>query len=86
MMSGGAPGGGPPHNRFVTCDWCRQGLEPLTNENTNGLLRQYLPKGTDLAVCSSEDLDRVAQELNDRPRKRLAFKKPIELIGDLLLR
>ena len=56
-----------------------------TNENTNGLLRQYFPKGTDLGVHSSEDLDWVAQELNDRPRKRLAFKKPIELIGDLLL-
>ncbi len=57
-----------------------------TNENFNGLLRQYFPKGTDLSVHSSEDLDWVAQELNDRPRKRLAFKKPIELIGDLLLR
>ena len=44
------------------------------------------PKGTDLGVHSSEDLDWVAQELNDRPRKRLAFMKPIELIGDLLLR
>jgi IS30 family transposase len=57
-----------------------------TNENTNGLLRQYFPKGTNLGVHSREDLDWVAQELNDRPRKRLAFKKPIELIGDLLLR
>ncbi len=57
-----------------------------TNENFNGLLRQYFPKGTDLGVHSAEDLDWVAQELNDRPRKRLAFKKPIELIGDLLLR
>jgi len=57
-----------------------------TNENTNGLLRQYFPKGTDLSVHSAEDLDWVAQELNDRPRKRLAFNKPIELIGDLLLR
>jgi IS30 family transposase len=56
-----------------------------TNENTNGLLRQYFPKGTDLGVHSSEDLDWVAQELNDRPRKRLTFMKPIELIGDLLL-
>ena len=56
-----------------------------TNENTNGLLRQYFPKGTDLGVHSSEDLDWVAQELNDRPRKRLAFMKPIELIGDVLL-
>jgi len=57
-----------------------------TNENFNGLLRQYFRKGTDLGVYSSDDLDWVAQELNDRPRKRLAFKKPIELIGDLLLR
>jgi transposase, IS30 family len=60
-----------------------------TNENTNGLLRQYFPRaprGTDLSVHSSEDLDWVAAELNDRPRKRLAFKKPIEQIGPLLLR
>jgi len=57
-----------------------------TNENTNGLLRQYFPKGTDLGVHSAADLDWVAQELNDRPRKRLAFNKPIEEIGPLLLR
>ncbi len=57
-----------------------------TNENTNGLLRQYFPKGTDLSVHSAADLDWVAHELNDRPRKRLAFRKPIELIGDLVLR
>ena len=55
------------------------------NENTNGLLRQYFPKGTDLGIHSSEDLDWVAAELNDRPRKRLEFRKPIELIGSLLL-
>jgi IS30 family transposase len=55
------------------------------NENTNGLLRQYFPKGTDLGVHSAADLDWVAQELNDRPRKRLEFRKPIELIEDLLL-
>ena len=57
-----------------------------TNENTNGLLRQYFPKGTDLSAHSAADLDWVAAELNDRPRKRLAFQKPIELIGDLLLK
>lgn len=57
-----------------------------TNENTNGLLRQYFPKGTDLSVHSEADLNWVAAELNDRPRKRLAFKKPIEQIGPLLLR
>jgi transposase InsO family protein len=55
------------------------------NENTNGMLRQYFPKGTDLGIHSAADLDWVAQELNDRPRKRLAFRKPIELIEDLLL-
>jgi len=57
-----------------------------TNENTNGLLRQYFPKGTDLSVHSQQDLDWVAAEMNDRPRKRLAFAKPIEQIGPLLLR
>jgi len=59
----------------------------LTNIGaSNGLLRQYVPKGTDLSVHSEADLDWVAAELNDRPRKRLAFKKPIEQIGPLLLR
>ncbi len=53
---------------------------------SNGLLRQYFPKGTDLSVHSEADLDWVAAELNDRPRKRLAFKKPIEQIGRFLLR
>jgi IS30 family transposase len=56
-----------------------------TNENTNGLLRQYFPKGTDLSVHSGADLDWVAQELNDRPRKRLGFRKPIEQLAELLL-
>ena len=56
-----------------------------TNENTNGLLRQYFPKGSDLSVHSEADLDWVAAELNDRPRKRFGYRKPAELIGDLLL-
>jgi IS30 family transposase len=56
-----------------------------TNENTNGLLRQYFPKGTDLSIHTAEDLDWVAAELNDRPRKRLGFRKPVEQIADLLL-
>ncbi len=60
--------------------------QPATNENTNGLLRQYFPKGSDLSVHSAIDLDWVATELNDRPRKRLGFSKPIEEIGPLLLR
>ncbi len=57
-----------------------------SNENTNGLLRQYFPKATDLSVHTEADLDRVADELNDRPRKRLGFYKPTEQIADLLLR
>ncbi len=56
-----------------------------TNENTNGLLRQYFPKGTDLSVHSEAELDWVAAELNDRPRKRFGFAKPDELIAHLLL-
>jgi IS30 family transposase len=43
------------------------------------------PKGTDLAVHPEAELDRVAAELNDRPRKRLGFRKPVEQIADLLL-
>jgi IS30 family transposase len=57
-----------------------------TNENTDGLLRQYFPKGTDLSIHSVAELDAVAAELNDRPRKRLAFAKPIEELGPHLLR
>ena len=53
---------------------------------SNGLLRQYLPKGSDLSFYGPGMLDNIAAELNDRPRKRLGFKKPIEQIGSLLLR
>ena len=60
-------------------------LKRVQLSGTTPLLRQYFPKGTDLTVHSAADLDWVAAELNDRPRKRLAFEKPIEAIGKLLL-
>jgi IS30 family transposase len=55
-----------------------------SNENTNGLLRQYLPKGTDLSAHSAEDLARIATSLNNRPRKTLGFMKPSEKLAELL--
>ncbi len=56
------------------------------NENTNGRLRHHFSKGSDLSVHTEADLDVVAVKLNDRPRERLQFTKPIEAIGPLLLR
>ncbi|WP_330480026.1 IS30 family transposase [Streptomyces sp. NBC_00724] len=55
-----------------------------SNENTNGLLRQYFPKGTNLATHSREHLDAVAAELNSRPRKTLGWETPAERLSKLL--
>ena len=49
-----------------------------TNENTNGLIRQYLPKRTSMAHGTQADLDAIAHKLNTRPRKRLGFRTPEE--------
>jgi IS30 family transposase len=55
-----------------------------TNENTNGLLRQYFPDGTDLSAYTQRDLNEVAQRLNQRPRKTLDFLSPAETLQRLL--
>ena len=55
-----------------------------SNENTDGLLRQYFPKGTDLSVHSKEHLDQVAAELNGRPRKTLGWKTPAQALDEVL--
>jgi IS30 family transposase len=55
-----------------------------TNENTNGLLRQYFPKGTDLSEHSGEELAAVAHTLNTRPRKTLGWKTPAEVLNQFL--
>ncbi len=60
------------------CSW-----ERGTNENTNGLLRQYIPKGTDLDTVSEEDLAKYVELINNRPRKRHGWKTPYEVFHNL---
>ena len=56
-----------------------------SNENTNGLVRQYLPKGTDLSGYTQEQLDAIADEINNRPRKGLGVRSPLAVYRELLL-
>ena len=57
-----------------------------SNENTNGLLRQYFPKGTDLSVHSQAHLNKVARRLNERPRETLGFETPADDLTPVLRR
>ena len=56
-----------------------------SNENMNGLVRQYLPKGTDLSIYSQEQLDAIADEINNRPRKGLGVRSPLAVYRELLV-
>ena len=55
-----------------------------SNENTNGLLRQYLPRGADLAQYSQATLNRIARQLNQRPRKTLGFRTPADILNEIV--
>jgi IS30 family transposase len=55
-----------------------------SNENTNGLVRQYLPKGTDLSGYTQEQLDAIADEINGRPRKGLGVRSPLSVYAECL--
>jgi IS30 family transposase len=69
--------------KIYFCDPASPWQRP-SNENTNGLLRQYFPKGTDLSGYHPDYLEFVANQLNDRPRKRLNWKTPKEALRALL--
>ena len=63
----------------------RSPWQRASNENTNGLLRQYFPKGTDVARWNAEEIEAVASTLNSRPRKALGWKTPAEALNEHLM-
>ena len=69
--------------KIFFCDPASPWQRP-TNENHNGLLRQYFAKGTDLSIHSADHLAEVAAELNDRPRKCLSYRTPAEVFYEQL--
>lgn len=67
----------------IDCFFCHpySSFERGTNENTNGLIRWYLPKGTDFALISDDEIKNIETVLNNRPRKRLKWKTPLQAMG-----
>lgn len=75
-----------PMRQSLTYDQGREmALHKKLTVNTNGLVRQYLPKGTDLSGYSQEQLDAIADEINNRPRKGLGVRSPMAVYQELLL-
>ena len=79
------------HQRFtnatgITVYFCdpKSPWQRGSNENTNGLLRQYLPRRLDLRTFTQADLDAIAVELNDRPRRTLGYQAPSEALAQVL--
>jgi IS30 family transposase len=79
----------PTHKKFTLatdiqvyfCD-PQSPLQRGSNENTNGLLRQYMPKGVDISDYSQLQLNAIARQLNERPRKTLGFRTPAEMFSE----
>jgi IS30 family transposase len=69
------------NTKVYSCDPRSPG-QPGTNENTNRLLRQYLPKGRDRSVYSQAQLNKVSRKLNQRPRKTLGFMTPADKLQE----